>query len=119
MKTQDIVKKPILSEKAYLLMAKGMYTFLVDKAARKEDIKKIVARQFSVSVEKVTVTKIQKKTKRIAKSRKTTTVGGGKKATVWLKKGQSIASLLPKVEKKKVTKKSGEKEVEVNPEGKA
>lgn len=119
MRTQDIIKRPILSEKAYTLMQKGVYTFLVNQKANKSDIAKIVASQFSVSVEKVNVTKVQAKEKRIAKTRKTTTVGGGKKATVWLKKGQTIASLMPKAESKKITKKSGEKEVEVSAEGKA
>lgn len=112
------IKKPILSEKAYTLMQKGVYTFLVDEKATKEHIAKSVASQFSVEVTKVNVTRIQSKQKRVAKTRKTTEVGGGKKATVWLKKGQSIASLLPKAESKKVTKKSGEKEVEVAVEGK-
>src|SRR5579872_3583784 len=111
---KTIIEKPILTEKAHKLMDNGLYTVLVSDGETKEDVKKVVSAQFSVSVEKVTITKIQSKEKKIARTRKTTKVGGGKKATVWLKKGQSIASLLPKVERKKITKKSGEKEVEVN-----
>lgn len=118
MKTSDVVKKAILSEKAYKLMEKGLYTFLVDPRAAKEEIAKAVAGQFAVSVVKVNVTKIQSKTKRIARTRKTTRVGGGKKATVWVKKGESIASLLPKAKETK-TKMKKEKEVEkVSAEGK-
>lgn len=98
-------------------MEKGAYTFLVDRTARKEEIAKAVSKQFSIEVIKVNVTKIQSKAKRIAKTRKTAKVGGGKKATVWVKHGQSIASLLPKIDKK-VTKKSGEKEIEASAEGK-
>ena len=117
MKTTDIVKAAILSEKAYKLMEKGCYTFLVDQRAKKDQIKKAVAKQFAIEVEKVNISKTAPKTKRIARGRKTTKVGGGKKATVWVKKGQSIASLLPKP-KKTQTGKKAEKEVEkVSTEG--
>lgn len=111
MKTSDVVKKAILSEKAYKLMEKGLYTFLVDARASKVEIKKVVAKQFAVAVVKVNVAKIHAKSKRIAKTRKTISVGGGKKATVWVKKGESIASLLPKAKEAK-TKMKKEKEVE-------
>lgn len=119
MKNIDVVKKPLLSEKAYKLMEKGLYTFLVDTKARKDQISKAVAAQFNVSVEKINVTRLHPKTKRIGRTRKTAKVGGGKKAIVLVQKGQSITSLLPKVEKKKLTKNKAEKEVEkVSVEGK-
>lgn len=118
MKTANVITKPILSEKAYKLMEQGVYTFLVNEKARKEEIAKAVTKQFGVSIDKVNVYKIQKKLKRIARTRKTVKVGGGKKATIWVKKGQTIASLLPKAEKKQ-TKNKAEKEVEkVSVEGK-
>ena len=118
MKTVDIIKKPILSEKAYKLMQTGAYVFLVDQKSTKEEISKAVSKQFAVNVERVNVSKIQAKEKRIARTRNTAMVGGGKKATVWVKKGQTIASLLPKTNKKQ-TKNNSEKEVEkVSVEGK-
>ena len=118
MKTINVLLKPILSEKAYKQMGQGLYTFLVDPKAKKAQISKAVAQQFSVTVEKVNVSKIQPKTKRIAQSRRTVLSGGGKKATVWVKKGQTIASLLPKVAKKD-TKSTKDKDVEkVSVEGK-
>lgn len=99
-------------------MDKGLYTFLVDTKADKAAIAKAVAQQFAVSVEKVNTEMIAPKTKRIVKTRKMVKVGGGKKATVWVKKGQSIASLLPKAKETK-TKTKKEKEVEkVSAEGK-
>ena len=100
MKMQYVIKKPILTEKAHEQMKQGLYTFLVDKKAAKSEIKKAISQQFSVSVEKVNISRIAPKSKRVAKGRKTVKVGGGKKATVWVKKGQSITSLLPKAQQK-------------------
>lgn len=117
MKITNFIKSPILSEKAYRQMEKGVYTFLVSPSANKANIAKSIAKHFSVKVEKVNITKIQAKEKRIARTRKTTLVGGGKKATVWLAKGNVISSLMPKSQNKKQTKKGGEKEVETTIEG--
>src|SRR4030067_1776642 len=101
-----VLKKAILAEKAYVLMKRGIYTFLVDERAHKEEIAKAVGLQFGVSVAKVRISKFAPKTKRIIKSRKTILTGGGKKALVTLTSGQSIALLAPKAdkEKKKVKK---------------
>lgn len=96
MKTINVIVKPILSEKAYKLMEKGLYTFLVDERAKKNEISKAVSKQYSISIDKVNVSRIHAKTRKIAKTRKTVNVGGGKKATVWVKKGQTISALLPK-----------------------
>lgn len=114
----NILRSPILSEKAYKHMERGIYTFIVDTKSDKKQIAKQVERQFNVKVTKVNVSKKAQKSKRIAQSRKEVLVGGGKKATVWLEKGQSIAILSPKSEKKgkkekaketKQTDKSGDK----------
>ena len=92
----EVIKKTILSEKAYKLMEKGLYTFLVDSRATKAQIAKAVNNQFAVEVKKVNVLNQSSKMKKIAKTRKTTEVGGGKKAIVYLKPGQKIAVLSPK-----------------------
>ncbi|MDO8487280.1 MAG: 50S ribosomal protein L23 [Candidatus Curtissbacteria bacterium] len=120
MKHGDILQKAILSEKAYRLMEKGIYTFFVSKSASKKDVKNSIEKMFSVSVKKVNVAGISSKQKKIAKTRKTVTVGGGKKAIVYLKAGQTISVLSPKTESKtKKTKKTGEKDIEkVSVEGK-
>ncbi len=120
MKQGDVLQKPILSEKAYQLMEKGIYTFFVSKAASKEDVKNSIEKMFSVSVKKINVLGIGAKQKRIAKTRKTVTVGGGKKAIVYLKAGQTISVLSPKAQSKvKKTKITGEKDVEkISVEGK-
>ncbi len=111
MNSTSILRSPILSEKAYKQMEKGIYTFMVDKKSNKKKIAQIVERQFNVKVVKVNVSKKAQKTKKISGTRKEVKVGGGKKATVWLASGQSIAVLAPKAEKKeKVSKGSKVKE---------
>ncbi len=120
MKHFNVLEKAILSEKAYQLMGRGIYTFFVKKQAKKDEIKAFVEKTFSVNVTRVNVTSVPSKQKRIAKTKKTINVGGGKKAIVYLKAGQIIAALSPKQENKtKSTKTMKEKDIQkVLPEGK-
>lgn len=106
MKISHILKKAILSEKAYKLMETGVYSFMVDSRSKKAEIKKFVAGQFGVKVAKVNLANFSAKSKRIGNSRKTTLVGGGRKAIVFLEKGQTIPLLSPKTEAKKESKKN-------------
>ena len=106
----QIIKRAILSEKSYKQIDNGLYTFLVDKKSTKEDIAKAVEKQFSVTVKGVNVLNKIGKMKRINRTRKTTMVGGGKKAIVTLAKGQSIAMFT--TEKDKTKSKKTEKKVE-------
>lgn len=105
MKT-NIIKSVVISEKAYKNMDLGVYTFLVDRAASKGDVATAVKKYFSVDAVKVNITHVFSKKKRVNKTRKFTQVGGGKKATVWLKKGQSISSLSTKTQRVKADKKT-------------
>jgi ribosomal protein L23 len=110
-----------MTEKAHMLMAKGVYTFLVDKKATKKEVAAAVKDLFAVDAVWVNISPLPTKQKRIAKTRNFTTVGSGKKAIVKLKPGQTISALSPKNEsKEKNTKKeSREKEVvKVKVEGK-
>ena len=113
------MKAAVLSEKAYKLMERGIYTFLVDPTSNKKQIAKSIEGQFSVHVRKVNVLKLKTKSKRIGKSRKTTQVGGGKKAIVYLLSGQSISMLLPKTESKKTKTSKAKKETKEVKETKA
>ena len=108
--SSQTLKKPILSEKAYKLMAANIYTFFVSRHARKEEIASEIEKQFSVKVKKVNITSQAQKKKRIGKTRKFADVGGGKKAIVWLAAGQKIDILSPKAEKQK--KQSDKKDVQ-------
>jgi len=117
MKTSDIIQKSILSEKAYKQMEAGIYTFMVNQQATKQLIARAIKKQFSVDVERVNVASKIAKAKRVGKTRKFTTVGGGKKAIVYLAAGQNIAMLSPKT--KKEIKSGREKDVQkTSPEGK-
>ncbi|OGD85478.1 50S ribosomal protein L23 [Candidatus Curtissbacteria bacterium RBG_13_35_7] len=110
MNNSHLIKKAILSEKTYKQMESGLYTFLVDSKATKEEIAKVISKQFSCDVEGVRVMSKAAKTKRIIKTRKTVKTGAGKKAIVRLKKGQHIALLAAKTDKSKSKKTKSEKE---------
>ena len=92
----NILKKAVISEKAYRNMDHGIYTFLIEKAATKNDVVNAVKKYFSVDAVKVNTTSVSSKKKRVNKTRKFVNVGGGKKAVVWLKSGQSISALSAK-----------------------
>lgn len=115
MKTADIIKYAILSEKAYKLMERGIYTFMVAKRASKNQIADQIKNQFTVDVARVNIAKAPPKVKRIMRTRKTVKVGGGKKAIVQLAAGQTIALLSPKTKStvKKVKSSPREKDVQV------
>lgn len=82
---QDILIKPILSEKSYDGIANKKYTFLVNKKANKTQIKKAVEELFAeVKVESVNTVNYDGKYKRMGKSEGKT--ASYKKAIVQLKK---------------------------------
>lgn len=64
MKPEDIIKKPVLSEKSLLLAEKGWFTFLIDKKASKGQIKQAVEELFKVEVAEVKVLNVSGKPKR-------------------------------------------------------
>lgn len=119
MRIPHVLKKAILSEKAYKQMERGIYTFLVAAGSTKQEVARAVKNQFNVDAIKVNVSRIFPKTKRIGRTRKRILIGGGKKAIIELKSGQSIPMLSPKTESKKIKKTSKEKEVQkITAEGK-
>jgi large subunit ribosomal protein L23 len=88
MKPEQIIIRPILTEKAMELAEGGQYVFEVSKLANKNEIKKAVEKFFNVKVEKVRIVKIPEKSRRFGRI-----VGkksGTKKAIVKLKEGQKI-----------------------------
>ena len=68
MKTFDIIKKPILSEKTYSEIANKKYAFVVDKSANKVEIKKAVESAFGVKVKSVNTVNVNGKFKRQGKT---------------------------------------------------
>lgn len=81
---EDIIIKPVLTEKSYDMMADKRYVFEVAPKANKSQIKTAVEAIFGVKVEKVNTVTTQGKLKRMGKYEgRTATV---KKAYVILKK---------------------------------
>lgn len=80
---EDIIIKPVLSEKTYDMIGNKRYVFVVDRRANKVEIKKAVEALFDVKVEKVNTVNTIGKIKRMGRSEgRTPTV---KKAYVILK----------------------------------
>ncbi len=85
---QDIVIRPIVSEKSYDRMGEGIYQFRVAKSANKTQIKDAVEALFKVSVTKVNTINVVRKPKRRGVFHGYTPTW--KKAIVTLKEGDSI-----------------------------
>ena len=89
MKTSyDIIKRPIITEKAALLAEKAVYTFEVAKDANKVEIKKAIEEIFGVKVVAIRTVNVHKKAKRM--SRYEGFKSAYKKAIVRLEPGQTI-----------------------------
>ena len=68
MKTaQDIILKPVITEKSMDGLQVGKYTFKVAKDATKPEIKKAIEKLFGVEVAKVTTMNVNGKTKRLGR----------------------------------------------------
>ena len=87
---RDVIREPIVSEKSYALLDRGVYTFKVDSRASKPEIHDAVESIFGVTVVKVN-TLNRKGT--ATRNRKTGTRGkraDTKRAIVTLAAGDSI-----------------------------
>ncbi len=85
---RDIIKAPIISEKAADLKQLNKYVFSVDIRANKTHIKQAIESLFNVEVENVNVINVKPKTKRVGRYYgKRNKI---KKAIVTLKKDHSI-----------------------------
>ncbi len=88
-KTHPMIKGPRITEKSAIGADKSIYTFNVATVATKNEVKKAIKMIYGVTPTRVAMTKIQDKVivRRGVKSIKR----GGKKAVVYLKKGDKIA----------------------------
>lgn len=90
MSNREVLVQPVVSEKSYALLERGVYTFEVDPDANKEQIRQAVEEVFSVRVEKVNTLNRKGKRKR---NRRAPTYGKRsdvKRAIVTLKEGDRI-----------------------------
>ncbi len=88
-KTHPLIKGARITEKAAIGSEKGIYTFNVATNATKNEIKKAIKMIYGVTPEKVAITLIQDKP--VFRRGKVGVKRGGKKAVVYLKKGDKIA----------------------------
>ena len=86
---RDIIKRPIITEKSYMLMEENKYTFEVDRKSNKLEVKLAIKEIFSVDVEKVNIINVKPKTRRVGRHSGLTR--NKKKAIVTLAAGQKIA----------------------------
>ena len=68
MLAQDIIIKPLLTEKGYDGIADKKYTFIVAKSANKTQIKDAVEKLFKVEVESVNTVNCKGKKKRMGRN---------------------------------------------------
>lgn len=91
---QDVLRRPVITEKNTLLMERGQYCFAVAKDANKIQIKEAVEKTFNVEVTAVNVMNIRgKERKRSSRQSRRQSVGhtaSWKKAIVTLREGQTI-----------------------------
>lgn len=87
----DILHAPVISEKAYAGMERGVYSFWVSPKATKTQIKSAVQQAFGVTVIGISTMNVPGKRKRVGRF-----IGhrnDRKKAIVRLAEGQSIEAL--------------------------
>jgi large subunit ribosomal protein L23 len=85
-----VLVRPVVSEKSYALMDKGVYTFIIDGSATKIDVRHAVESAFNVTVASVNTLTRQGKSRR---NRRTGVLGRRpqtKRAIVTLKRGDTI-----------------------------
>lgn len=86
-----VLKKPIISEKSMRLASKGMFTFIVDKNARKPLITHAIENKFGVNVVAIKTVNFKEQLKLQRNRRGYFAIPEFKKAIVQLKSGQKIA----------------------------
>ena len=83
MRPEDIIIKPILTEKGYDGIPEKRYTFKVAKSANKTEIRIAIEKLFDVKVESVNTVNVRGKMKRMGRTQGLT--ASYKKAVVQLK----------------------------------
>ncbi|MCL5784538.1 MAG: 50S ribosomal protein L23 [Patescibacteria group bacterium] len=86
-----ILKKPVITEKSMQMAASGLYTFLINRKARKPEVEKAVKEMFGVEVVAVKTANFKDEKKSQRAKRGYFVIPGFKKTVVELKKGQKIA----------------------------
>ena len=88
MEHAQVIIRPVVSEKSYVLAAAGKYTFRVHPDAHKTQVRQAVEAMFAVHVEDVRTITVRRKPKRRGITRGHTR--SWKKAIVQVRAGESI-----------------------------
>ncbi len=83
-----ILKKPRVTEKSSRSLEGNVYTFDIDPRTTKVEVKKAIEVLYNVSPQKVNVVVLKRKN--VTVRGRSGVKGGGKKAMVYLKKGDTI-----------------------------
>jgi len=124
MQVQDVIIKPIISEKSLKDAMMGKYTFLVNQKANKTEIKEAIEKVFDVKITKIMTSTTKGSTTKNTRVGRKVSFFADKKTRVVLQKGQSIAifdehlGIDEKKEDKKAKKTEKAKKVEKKEEGK-
>lgn len=86
----QVIRHARITEKATMHSANGVYVFDVAEGAGKREIMAAIKKLYSVSPLKVRVAAVPSKTKRNARTGRVGVKTGGKKAYIYLKKGETI-----------------------------
>lgn len=86
--TTKLIKNPRVTEKASFVSEQNVYTFNVERNANKTEISKAIKALYKVTPVKINIVNIPKK--KVVVRGKPGSRGGGKKAMVFLKKGDKI-----------------------------
>lgn len=92
---QNVIVRPLVTEKSMADVTKGKYTFVVDRFATKSVIKQAIKAMFNVTVIGVATSIVKGKSRRVGMRRLEVQGASWKKATVILKKGEKIALFEP------------------------
>lgn len=90
MDLNQVLQKPIITEKSLAEAQRGQYTFAVTKDATKREVKKAVENQFKVRVVGIKTMIIKGKTRRVGRRRQEIKRSPWKKAIVQLLPEQKI-----------------------------
>ncbi|MBI5645074.1 50S ribosomal protein L23 [Candidatus Kaiserbacteria bacterium] len=86
----SVLQHARITEKATDHTARGVYVFDVAERATKQDVKQAVRSLYAVTPRKIAIVNIPRKNIRNMRTGKSGVKGGGKKAYVYLKQGETI-----------------------------
>lgn len=90
MRNNQVLIRPLVTEKSMKYASQGGYTFLTVRKATKPEIKKAVEEQFKVKALAVKTINLPGKTRRVGRRRQEVKTRGLKKAIVYLSPGQKL-----------------------------